>query len=124
MKLFQRSRVSSSCVHAKRASQVGVNRRPGTLDRILGPGFRAREMRLGFFAHVIPPAVGAVRLYEEVAATQMMDTLRVLHLVVSAFIALWVFNLSSQTRRVIVATSRCWHSQPLRAEALNVSASS
>jgi hypothetical protein len=82
--------------------RLGVHRRPGTLDRILGPGFRAREIRYGFLAHVMPPAAGAVRLYEEVTATPVMDVLRVLHLVVPAFIALWVFSLSSQTRRIAV----------------------
>jgi len=32
-----------------------------------------------------------------------MDVQRILHLVVPAFIALWVFSLSSQTRRSILS---------------------
>jgi hypothetical protein len=83
--------------------QLGVSRRPGMLDRILGPGFRVREIRCGFVSHAIPPIVGAGRLYEEVTATQLMDVQRILHLVVPAFIALWVFSLSSQTRRSILS---------------------
>jgi hypothetical protein len=60
-----------------------VRRKPGALDRVLGPAHRRTEVRLAFVAQLLPLFNGTARLYEEVAGTrpEMVDRLSHLGLV-------------------------------------------
>jgi hypothetical protein len=73
--------------------RLGVNRAPHSLDRLLGPRFRAGEVRFGFAMHLLPPVIGAVRLYEEVTNTLFVDINRAMHLGVALIVTVWVLRL-------------------------------
>lgn len=81
-------------------AMVGVNRRPGALDRILGPAYRRFEVRYAFGLLLIPPVAGAVRLYEEVAATELTATNRLMHLAIPLLVAMWVFWFGRAARHL------------------------
>lgn len=70
--------------------QFGVNRRPGTMDRVIGPAYRRFEVRFAFGLQLIPPIAGTVRLYEEVASTTLTDANRLMHLAIPVVIVMWV----------------------------------
>ena len=57
-----------------------VHRRPGAMDRIFGPGNRRTEVRASFAAQLLPLPNGLARLYEQVAATTLVDLDRFMHL--------------------------------------------
>ncbi len=67
-------------------THVAVNRRPNAMDRILGPGNRRAEVRFNFACHVLPPIIGAVRLYEEVNDTALMDINRAMGLALALMV--------------------------------------
>jgi hypothetical protein len=56
------------------------------MDRIFGPTFRVSEVRIGFAMHLLPPPVGLVRLYEQIAGTELVDVNRALHLGVAMIV--------------------------------------
>src|SRR5690606_41687772 len=61
-------------------ARVIVNRPPHALDRLLGQRYRREEARLAFFPQLLPPAVGAVALYQELAGLTVMDAKRAQYL--------------------------------------------
>jgi hypothetical protein len=71
-----------------------VARRTNAMDRIFGPGYRPWEVRMAFATQILPPIVGAMRLYEEVTGTQLFDVTRVVQLLLAAFIAYWMIRVS------------------------------
>ena len=71
-----------------------VARRANAMDRIFGPGYRPWEVRMTFATQILPPIVGAMRLYEEVTGTQLFDMSRAVQLLLAAFIAYWVIRMS------------------------------
>jgi hypothetical protein len=80
------------------ATKATVGRRPGVLDRVIGPPYRRREVRYVFAMQVTPPLIGALRLYEEVNATLLFDMSRAAQLLLALFIAyglLWLVRLPS-----------------------------
>ena len=78
--------------------RLGVNRAPNSLDRVLGPRFRAGEVRYGFAMHLLPPIIGAVRLYEEVTDTALVDINRAMHLGVALIVTVWVLRLAVHSK--------------------------
>ncbi|HEX5107910.1 MAG TPA: hypothetical protein VFV95_05670 [Vicinamibacterales bacterium] len=78
--------------------RLGVNRAPNSLDRVLGPRFRVGEIRYGFAMHLLPPVIGAVRLYEEVMNTALVDINRAMHLGVALIVTGWVLRLTMHSR--------------------------
>jgi hypothetical protein len=76
-----------------------VRRRPGTMDRIFGPGYRRTEVRVAFVAQLLPLLNGAARLYEQVAGPSLQHVDRFLHLGVVLFIAALVVVLAVWFRR-------------------------
>ena len=56
------------------------------MDRILGPGNRRAEVRFNFACQVLPPIIGAVRLYEEVNDTALMDINRAMGLALALMV--------------------------------------
>jgi hypothetical protein len=66
--------------------RLAVNRPPHAMDRIFGPTFRVSEVRIGFAMHLLPPPVGLVRLYEQIAGTELVDVNRALHLGVAMIV--------------------------------------
>ena len=80
------------------ATKATVGRRPGVLDRVIGPAHRRREVRYVFAMQITPPLIGALRLYEEVNATLLFDMSRAAQLLLALFIAyglLWLVRLPS-----------------------------
>ena len=73
--------------------RVAVTRPPQVMDRIFGPAFRAGEVRFAFAQQLLPPVIGAWRLYEEVANTVLMDVSRAMHLGVAFLITAWALRL-------------------------------
>ena len=71
-----------------------VARRANAMDRIFGPGYRPWEVRMSFSTQILPPIVGAMRLYEEVTGTHLFDMSRAIQLLLAAFIAYWVIRVS------------------------------
>ena len=67
-----------------------VARRTNAMDRIFGPSYRPWEVRMTFSTQILPPIVGAVRLYEEVTGTQLFDISRAMQLSLAALIAYWI----------------------------------
>jgi uncharacterized protein (TIGR03435 family) len=80
--------------------QLGVNRRPGAMDRIIGPTYRRFEVRFAFGLQLIPPIGGAVRIYEEVAATTLTDVNRLMHLAIPFMIVTWTIWLARMSRHI------------------------
>jgi hypothetical protein len=60
--------------------RLGVRRPPQAIDRIFGPTFRRAEVRYGHAMSLVLPAVGAFRLYEELAEIVAFDFSRGMHL--------------------------------------------
>lgn len=54
-------------------ARVMVNRPPNVLDRVLGAGYRRKEVRLAFFPQLLPVAVGLLILCQEVAGLPVID---------------------------------------------------
>jgi hypothetical protein len=73
--------------------RLGVNRAPHSLDRLLGPRYRMGEVRYGFAMHLLPPVIGAVRLYEEITNTVLVDINRAMHLGVALIVTVWALRL-------------------------------
>jgi len=71
-----------------------VARRANAMDRIFGPGYRPWEVRMSFSTQILPPIVGAMRLYEEVTGVQLLDMSRAVQLLLAAFIAYWLIRVS------------------------------
>lgn len=67
-------------------TRVSINRRPNVMDRILGPGNRRTEARFNFACQLLPPVIGAVRLYEEVNDTALMDINRAMFLALALMV--------------------------------------
>jgi hypothetical protein len=61
-------------------ARAAVRRRPGAMDRILGPDYRRIEVRVAFAAQLLPLANGAARLYETAAVSPADNLDRLLHL--------------------------------------------
>ena len=78
--------------------RLGVNRSPNPMDRVFGPGFRAGEVRYGFAMHFLPPVIGVVRLYEEVANVTLVDINRAMHVGVALIVAVWGLRLARYFR--------------------------
>ena len=74
--------------------RLAVNRPPYVMDRIFGPKFRASEVRIGFAMHLLPPLVGVVRLYEQVAGTELVDLNRAMHLGVAMIVTAWALRFA------------------------------
>lgn len=73
--------------------RLSVRRPPHFMDRTFGSAFRADEVRFAVALQLLPPVIGAVRLYEEVAATSVVDVSRAMHLGVALLVTTWVFRL-------------------------------
>jgi hypothetical protein len=71
-----------------------VVRRVGFMDRLHGPGYRVWELRMTFATQLTTPAIGALRLYEEVTGLHLLDLSRAVQLVLAAFIAAWLLGMS------------------------------
>ena len=71
-----------------------VARRANAMDRIFGSGYRPWEVRMTFSTQILPPIVGAMRLYEEVTGVQLLDMSRAVQLLLAAFIAYWLIRVS------------------------------
>ena len=67
-------------------TRYAVNRRPNAMDRILGPGNRRAEVRFNFACHLLVPIIGAVRLYEEVTGTELVNINRAMFLALALII--------------------------------------
>ena len=67
-------------------TMASVIRRPNVMDRIFGPAYRQGEVRYVFSMQILPPVVGALRLYEEVADTHLLDLSRMMQLFLAVFI--------------------------------------
>ncbi len=80
-------------------TKVAVNRRPSAIDRIFGPAYRRAEVRIGFAMQLIPPIGGAVRLYEEIAGTHLIDLNRFLHVGVALVVVSWALRFAVLPRR-------------------------
>jgi hypothetical protein len=76
------------------ATRATVARRTNVMDRIFGPGHRTWEMRIIFSTQILPPVIGALRLYEEVTATQLLDLSRAMQIALAVFISWWLLSLS------------------------------
>jgi len=72
--------------------RLAVNRPPDATDRIFGPPFRLSEVCIGFAMHLLPPPVGLVCLYEQIAGTELVDVNRALHLGVAMIVIAWVLR--------------------------------
>ena len=59
---------------------AAVRRRPGTIDRVLGPGYRRTEVRAAFAGQLLPLPNGIARLYEQVVSTPPDNLDRFMHL--------------------------------------------
>jgi hypothetical protein len=69
---------------------TAVRRRPGAMDRILGPGYRRTEVRAAFAGQLLPLPNGIARLYEQVAGAPSDNYDRYMHLgLVLLVVALW-----------------------------------
>ena len=79
---------------------LAVNRPPNVMDRVLGPGFRASEVRWGFAMHLIPPVLGLISLYEEVTGTLVPGMNRATHLGVVVIVIAWMWRIATRTRHV------------------------
>lgn len=71
-----------------------VARRTNAMDRIFGPSYRPWEVRMTFSTQVLPPIIGAIRLYEEVTGGQLLDMSRAMQLLLAGFIAYWLIRVS------------------------------
>lgn len=80
-------------------THVAVNRRPNAMDRILGPGNRRAEVRFNFACQVLPPIIGAVRLYEEVNDTALMDINRAMGLALALMVIFGLLRTINLTPR-------------------------
>lgn len=69
------------------ATRAVVSRRANVMDRIFGPAYRPWEVRCVFSTQFIPPVIGALRLYEEVSGTLLVDTGRAMQLFIAGFLA-------------------------------------
>jgi hypothetical protein len=78
-------------------TRTTVNRRANVMDRVLGPGNRRAEVRFGFFCQLLPPIVGAIRLYEEVNDTMLLDINRTMGLALAAVITLGLLRTINLT---------------------------
>jgi len=70
-----------------------VARRANVMDRILGPANRTWEIRMTFATQILPPLIGALRLYEEVTATQLLDLSRLMQLALAIFLSFWLLSM-------------------------------
>lgn len=74
------------------AAVAAVARRPNAMDRVFGPPYRRKEVHLAFSMQLLPPIIGAVRLYEELADTIVFDINRAMQLglvlmIIAAFLS-------------------------------------
>ena len=76
------------------ATRAVVARRANVLDRIFGPAHRTWEVRITFSTQLLPPVIGALRLYEEVTAKQLLDLSRAAQLALALFITFWLLSMS------------------------------
>jgi hypothetical protein len=67
-------------------TNVNVNRRPNAMDRMFGPAYRRGEVRYVFAMQLLPPVIGAVRLYEEIANAIVFDVNRAMQLGLALFV--------------------------------------
>jgi hypothetical protein len=74
--------------------RLAVNRPPHVMDRIFGLSFRVSEVRIGFAMHLLPPLVGLVRLYGQVAGTELVDLNRAMHLGVAMIVTAWALRFA------------------------------
>ncbi len=81
------------------ATNAAVNRRPTAVDRVFGPAMRRTEVRVGFGMQLLPPLVGAVRLYEALTATIVFDVNRAMQLALVGSVA-FIFLLTARAPRV------------------------
>lgn len=73
---------------------ISVGRKPNVFDRIFGPTYRHWEVRITFSTQILTPIVGAVRLYEEVYNTHLLDISRAMQLILASFITYWLLRIS------------------------------
>jgi hypothetical protein len=76
-----------------------VRRRPGTMDRIFGPGYRWAEVRIALAAQLLPLVNGVARLYEQIIGTPLQQIDRFLHLGLALFIVAFVIALAVWLRQ-------------------------
>ena len=80
-------------------TRAGVSRRPNALDRIVGPGYRREEVRLGFTLLINAQIMFGLRLFGEVAGPDAFDADRAMHL------GLVVFVIALLLRFLLVRTA-------------------
>jgi hypothetical protein len=76
------------------ATAISVGRKPNVFDRIFGPRYRHWEVRITFSTQILTPIIGAVRLYEEVNNTHLLDISRAIQLILASFITYWLLRIS------------------------------
>ena len=79
---------------------LAVNRPPNVMDRVLGPDFRAGEVRWGFAMHLIPPVLGLISLYEEITGAVLPGMNRATHLGVVVIVIAWMWRIATRTRHI------------------------
>ena len=88
---------------------TAVRRRPGAVDRIVGPGYRRTEVRAAFAAQLLPLPNGIARLYEQVTSTSSSDTLdRSMHLGLVLLVVALAMTLAAWSRQPGARGSAGW----------------
>jgi hypothetical protein len=78
-------------------TSAAIGRRPNAMDRLFGPDNRRGEVLLTFSTQLLPPIIGAVRLYEELSNVIVFDINRAMFLGLALFIAAWLLWIGRQT---------------------------
>lgn len=80
-------------------TRFAVGRRPNVMDRLFGPDYRRGEVWLTFSTQLLPPIIGGVRLYEELADVKVFGINRAMFLGLALFISAWLLWIVWQTVR-------------------------
>jgi hypothetical protein len=78
---------------------TAVRRRPGTMDRVFGPGYRRLEARIAFAAQLLPLPNGIARLYEYVASGSSDNLDRFVHVGVVLLVVALAMTLAAWSRQ-------------------------
>lgn len=94
------------------ATSFAVGRRPNALDRLFGPDNRRGEVLLTFSTQFLPPVIGAVRLYEELANVIVFDINRAMFLGLALYVAAWALWIARQTAQILPRDGGAVHELP------------
>ena len=87
---------------------TAVRRRPGAMDRILGPRYRCTEVRAAFAAQLLPLPNGIARLYEQVAGTSSDNFDRFMHLGLVLLVVALAMTHAARSRQPGAPGSARW----------------